>query len=1641
MEQHAETGGTIVSGNVGGNLTVINNFNRADERLALFTPLKRERFAKLMSRHRLFSGRRELLAVMDAAAAGPGGNYVLVTGSSGYGKTALLANWVSQRREAGATPCYTFVSRIDNTQDEDFTLSSLYEQLLLAYGQRIPLEPQADWHTSYIDLLTTPPPEGTRVVVVIDGLDEANGWVAPDLFPQLPFGVTVIVSAREMADHDWPEILELPPGTDILTLDRLSGSEIKELLEQAVEKLIQRTGPAARTTAIDPELLAAVEEVSLGDPYYVSLLAADIRQNLPFSAAELRAQPAGLFAYFNRWWRELESPQAETAVREVLSYLLVAQGPISRRELVDIDIDDTLEDWTVEPTIEKIGRYVVGDSRKGYVIGHDRFRNYLLEERIGEVTRRTALNRLLTYCRSWSVNESGYALRHLPEHLRDEALSDELAALVSSDEWLGAHIRHDPSGATFLRGVRIAWQDAEKLALGDLTAGRSAWIGRELEYALAVASIRSILTGLPAELLRQLLVRRLWTEDAVLAAVREISDPVATARVLSHLAPELSPQAARAALAVANALPDEHKTERDVYVPRATALMALAPRLEGAAQGETVAAVFAARIPGPGFKWLHALAEAKAFVSILPAERVREALVEAERRHDRELLESLTRRLHALTGDSETIEVLNGFERDESKATALSILAPLLGVASASQAFALASELSTRSADGSPRAEALRGLWPVLSPDLARRALEALDAVEDPRLRTWASVLLTARLDDEPEDSRLTQVVTAVRSLAEPVTRTAALWDVLSIYGGTLPDLVSEGFDSAIESQNSEALAVFATLLDEAGAQRALVTLEHQPSLLTPALAVAVAEHLSPDSQVPAVRRIIAAVTQASAEDDAARRPSALIATVSMLLPPDERTRVLAEELGLLHSGKASWDALNPIARAAPDALWPDILDLATSRDPRWRASALADLVAIAPEARRDQVLELALDAARSAPVRDDQDAPGRGSALTSLIADTPETRQEALVGEALAASQTIDDAALLVHAECSLLEFSDESTVPALVERLNALPSSTARSAVLMDAAASRHALLRRTAIQIAESASEPNQRLATLADLTRMLPDEDIEFAAGVVAAAAEKADDQALVRAAEDAPVSLLGVILASAESRKHSIPLAVLAATLVHRLQGPLQLQAFRWALTFPSERNADGRDPALRAWILENVAESLPSDLATQAADAAQETDDPVSRFPPLAVLAASLPAEQRPALVDYMTQLAEIQPVPGAAVQLAVRVIGASRPGPEREKLARIILDRLPADDPVTSANDLVSVAPFVEGEVADDAFRFARRLSLPQARAYASAALFRNVSESVRQSALPGVLDDVLACKDEVARCECLAQIAATMPPGQRTALVEEGLSAAWEQGDAGVSLVRELLATAPLDDQGSAAVIGRALRAALAIGGKDDNRRLPDDQAGADSPPDLTVAWSRLVPSGPAMRDVHPDVVSIVGGDVVIDIFRTRAEQLPSQPMITLIEHGIQVLKQESPESWAEAAAELLPHLPVSRGALEQAGLSLDGMINRAIALESLAPPLPNVWRAHSSARRDEKEDSRFVRALRLLMPHLASIDRERLHTLWREFLAVASSQTRPAMLVDIRNAAPVTMALGETDGIKEALDGLERARRSWP
>lgn len=376
----------------------------------------RRHFDGLLRDYALFGGRADEIAVVSAFLADPQGGYLFLTGPSGYGKTALLVQ-IARQGEAA----YHFLNRTYGTANEDLLLRNICQQLAVRHGLggRLPA-PAAELRALYPDLLRLPPGDGRSVVVLIDGLDEAANWEpGPLLFPpDLPDGVKVIFSARQVAERDWPNHLRLPAErVQRLTLGALTADDVRSLLRAA--------GGTATPLADDPGWIAQALRVSAGDPFYVKLLVEDIRDGR-MRPEQIGGRPAGLDAYLKGWWEQVAVAVRAQDVRDLLGSLAVARGLLGRNDLVAMFPELS---WALDGVLTEVRRFVIGGEQQGYALCHPRFADYV-RWRVGPRALQTYTEALLAYCVNWREHRSPYAFRYATAHLLEAERWQELLDLV-----------------------------------------------------------------------------------------------------------------------------------------------------------------------------------------------------------------------------------------------------------------------------------------------------------------------------------------------------------------------------------------------------------------------------------------------------------------------------------------------------------------------------------------------------------------------------------------------------------------------------------------------------------------------------------------------------------------------------------------------------------------------------------------------------------------------------------------------------------------------------------------------------------------------------------------------------------------------------------------------------------------------------------------------------------------------------------------------------------------------------------------------------------------------------------------------------------------------------------------------------------
>ncbi|HTT12137.1 MAG TPA: ATP-binding protein [Burkholderiaceae bacterium] len=461
----------------------------------------RPRIERLLEDDPIFGGRDDEYARLDGALMASPSGYVFVTGVSGSGKTAFLVNLVRRMLSDTAAPAagtrlaYAFISRKYELAEEQPFYELLCEQLQRLHGVLDPLPATVpELQARYLELLARPTNGRGPLVVVVDGLDEAKGWSPGRLiFPRaLPHGVHVVFAARDIAGRDWPELLGLDPGVPTIRLG--------PLVPTAVEALIRATPGALAKKADDAAFIQALYEVSTGDPFYLKFLVEDLSRLVSPGIKDLANKPARLDQYLDLWWEDVaKEGKANKSVRDLLTYLVAAMGPLARNDLADIDDADELDGFSVDAAVESVQRYVIGTDKAGYSLCHPRFHDYV-SEKIGPKLANAYRDRLALWCETaWREAHSRYAATYVIDHLACRRATEKLPA---------------PRSALTARMLEMV---VDRAFIDNKVAGPTGLVGLERDFRIVIEAAAS--DPMPAALV-QLVHAALAFADARRNAVR-----------------------------------------------------------------------------------------------------------------------------------------------------------------------------------------------------------------------------------------------------------------------------------------------------------------------------------------------------------------------------------------------------------------------------------------------------------------------------------------------------------------------------------------------------------------------------------------------------------------------------------------------------------------------------------------------------------------------------------------------------------------------------------------------------------------------------------------------------------------------------------------------------------------------------------------------------------------------------------------------------------------------------------------------------------------------------------------------------------------------------------------------------------------
>ena len=374
---------------------------------------------------------------------------------AGYGKTTFLANLVKASREAGDTRVvYHFFSKDPDLGGYATSLGNALAHLL---GQVAAItdssQSREGLYASAVDpdsrraqlentIQELKLAEGERLLIVLDGLDEADETLHPPLRKPLPAGVFVVVSGRWDGAGNPPDYLQhwLEIADEIIPIDAMSASEIAQWLQQAGDGEL-------RAYADDDAFVQQILEKTDGLPLFLDFLLDDLLQAAKQSQnvrQVLHQTPTGFSNYVRQQFRQLAaSVGQQPAVRTLFGILSVSKGALREDEIAKLT---GLSGWDLAALPSQATRWwrIGGeDGKRTYSFAHPLLAVEFAKVLGSEAER--ARQSLLAWCAEWQTHKSPYALRHYAEHLREAKQVDALYALARDEAFAQAQIEGVPN--------------------------------------------------------------------------------------------------------------------------------------------------------------------------------------------------------------------------------------------------------------------------------------------------------------------------------------------------------------------------------------------------------------------------------------------------------------------------------------------------------------------------------------------------------------------------------------------------------------------------------------------------------------------------------------------------------------------------------------------------------------------------------------------------------------------------------------------------------------------------------------------------------------------------------------------------------------------------------------------------------------------------------------------------------------------------------------------------------------------------------------------------------------------------------------------------------------------------------------------
>ena len=391
---------------------------------------------------KLFVGRSEMLELLDEFLSQSDNRWKIITAKAGFGKTALLANWVKSRQGNDCFIAYHFFSQRDEiTRSVVNAYRNLLQQLYNYCKLSKPLpHDKNELRDALCDIVKDW--KGNSLVVVLDGLDEADGFFLPPFPTPLPQNVFVIASARASKG-------EQPEGLSGWTNDD-EPIHLDSLPRCAIADWLRKTGKGELVTlAQDETFVAQVCDRTDGIPLFLKYLIdelLEVAQQGEESAIRktLAATPKGFAEYIRQQYQALDRSEdwrSHRHRRKIFYFLTIAKGELSSYDLVELMGESPVGlPWQVRRwfKIRQLEDCLV------FSFAHSTLAEQFAVLPEIQANTKKSHQQLIKYCAQWEKYQSPYALRHYAEHLRDVKHWEDLYAIARNEDFYSHSIKQFP---------------------------------------------------------------------------------------------------------------------------------------------------------------------------------------------------------------------------------------------------------------------------------------------------------------------------------------------------------------------------------------------------------------------------------------------------------------------------------------------------------------------------------------------------------------------------------------------------------------------------------------------------------------------------------------------------------------------------------------------------------------------------------------------------------------------------------------------------------------------------------------------------------------------------------------------------------------------------------------------------------------------------------------------------------------------------------------------------------------------------------------------------------------------------------------------------------------------------------------------